>query len=78
MRAADEVGVEGGADSFQQRDRGHDPTGFQAREGRLGHVSAGCEFDLRQSQGQAAFADRLADEERPAGFGVPFAVLPSR
>lgn len=71
----DEVSVEGCADPFQQRDRGDDAAGFQVREGRLGHLSAGCEFDLGQSQGQAAFADRLADEERPAGFGVPLAVL---
>jgi hypothetical protein len=47
----------------------------QRSAGRLGDVSAGCEFDLGQSQGHAAFADCLADQERPAGFGVPLAVL---
>ena len=65
----DEVSVEGYTDSLQQRDRRHDTTGFQTGEGGLGHLSAGCEFDLGQPQGQAAFADRLADQERPAGFG---------
>jgi hypothetical protein len=35
---------------------------------------AGCESGLGQSQGQAAFADRLADQERPAGFRVSLAV----
>jgi hypothetical protein len=67
----DEVGVEGCADALQQWDRGDDPAGFQAREGRLGYVSAGCEFDLGQSQSHAAFADYPADQERPAGFACP-------
>ena len=57
----DEVSVEGRADSFQQRDCGHDAAGFQAAEGRLDHVSAGRELALGQSQGQAAFADRRPD-----------------
>ena len=33
------------------------------------------ELGLGQPQGQAAFADCLADQERPAGLGVPLAVL---
>ena len=60
----DEVSVEGCADSLLQGNRGNHPTGFQAREGRLGHVGAGCEFDLGQSQGQAAGTARTAWDER--------------
>jgi hypothetical protein len=71
----DEVSVQGCTDSFRQRDRRDNPAGFEARKSRLGHISAGCQFDLGQSQSQTAFADRLSDQERAAGFGVSLAVL---
>ena len=38
-------------------------------------MSAAGELGLGQPQGQTAFPYRLADQERAAGLGVPFAVL---
>ena len=66
----DEIGVKGYADPFQQRDGGHDAACFQAGQRGLGHASAGCQFDLGQAPGQAAFAYGLADQEGPAGLSV--------
>jgi hypothetical protein len=42
----DEIGVEGGADPFQQRDRRHDPASFQPGQGWLRHPHLGGDFDL--------------------------------
>lgn len=71
----DEIGVEGGGDSFQQWDRGHDTARFQPGQGGLCHPGPGGELDLGQAEGQAALTHGLADQESPASFRIPLAVL---
>jgi hypothetical protein len=73
----DEVGIEGHADPFQQWDGGYHAACFQTGQRGLGHAGAGGQLDLGQAQGQAAFADGLADQEGLTGLGVSLAVLPA-
>jgi hypothetical protein len=74
----DQITVESGTDPLQKRDGRHDPTGLQTGKSRLRHTSAGGEFNLRQAKSQATLAYGLSDQEGPAGFGVPLAVLNAR
>ena len=65
---------QGCADSFQQRDRGDDAAGF--RRERAGWViSRGRRVRPGTVPGPGGVPGLLADQERPAGLGVPFAVL---
>jgi hypothetical protein len=70
----DEVGVEGGGDPVEQGDGRDDAACLEAGQGGLGHCGAGGEFDLGEPQGQAAFADGLADQEGSLCLGVSLAV----
>src|SRR5579875_692784 len=50
----DEIGVESGGDSFEQRDGGDDAAGLEPGQGGLGHVGPSSELGLGQTEGQAA------------------------
>jgi hypothetical protein len=54
----DEINAQGGANPFQQEDRTHHTADLEPRRGWLRHANPGGEFDLRQTLGKSAFANR--------------------
>ncbi len=71
----DQFRAESGGDSLQHEDRGNGSAGLEPGERGLSHPSPVRDLGLGETQREAAFAKRLADQKRAASLVVSLAVV---